>query len=169
MRRLYFVVPDVATGKKIVDEALLDHVEWRHIHAMAVRGIPLEELPEASFWQKSDIVPAMLRAVPMGGGAGLVAGLVCLAFDPQLLRVGGGLLLATALAGVAFGVLLGGMVGLNVGNTRLKPFAKAIGRGELLVMVDVPKARVEEITNRIKAVHPGAEFEGTEPTIPAFP
>ncbi|HXZ52047.1 MAG TPA: DUF1269 domain-containing protein, partial [Burkholderiales bacterium] len=78
MRRLYFLVPDVETGKKVVDELLLARVEWKHMHVLAKRGTPLEDLPEASFWQKSDIVPAMLRAVPMGGGTGILCGLVAL-------------------------------------------------------------------------------------------
>jgi hypothetical protein len=58
---------------------------------------------------------------------------------------------------------------MNVGNTRLKRFEKAIERGELLVMVDVPRGRVDEITALIKKKHADAEVKGTEPTIPAFP
>jgi hypothetical protein len=169
MRRLYFLVPDTQVGKKVVDELLLAHIEWKHIHVLAKRGTPLEELPEASFWQKSDIIPAMLRAVPVGGATGMLCGLVALALQPHLVVAGGGVLLATGLAGVGIGVYLGGMVGLNVGNTRLKTFEQAIERGELLVIADVPRDRVEEITERIKRAHPGAEPEGTEPRVPAFP
>ena len=169
MRRLYFLVPNVEMGKKVVDELLLAHVEWKHIHVLAKRGTPLEDLPEASFWQKSDIIPAMLRAVPMGGGTGILCGLVALALEPHLVVAGGAVLLASSLAGVGVGVWLGGMVGLNVGNTRLKAFQEAIERGELLVIVDVPRDRVEEISERIKKTHPEAHPEGTEPRVPAFP
>jgi len=169
MRRLYFLVPDVTLGKKVVDELLLSHIAWKHIHVVARRGTPLEDLPEASAWQKSDIIPAMLRAVPIGGTAGILCGLVGLALQPHLVIAGGGILLATSLAGVAFGVYLGGMVGLNVGSTRLKAYEAAIERGELLVIADVPLDQVEQITARIKKVHPKAEPEGTEPRVPAFP
>ena len=48
------------------------------------------------------------------------------------------MLLASALAGAGVGAWLGGMVGMNIGNTRLKAFEDAIERGELLVIVDVP-------------------------------
>ena len=169
MRRLYFLVPDVETGKKVVDELLLAHIEWKRIHVLAKRGTPLEDLPEASFWQKSDIIPAMLRAVPMGGATGILCGLVALALEPGLVVAGGAVLLATSLAGVGVGAWLGGMVGLNVGNTRLKGFQDAIERGELLVIVDVPRTRVEEITERIRKAHPEAEPEGTDPRVPPFP
>jgi len=169
MRRLYFLVPDAETGKKVVDELLLAHIEWKHIHVIAKRGTPLQDLPEASFWQKSDVIPAMLRAIPAGGATGLLCGLVALALSPELVVAGGAVLLATSLAGAGLGVYLGGMVGLNVGSTRLTAFQEAVERGELLVLVDVPRGRVDEITERIKKTYPAADLEGTEPRIPAFP
>jgi hypothetical protein len=169
MRRLYFLVPDTQIGKKVVDELLLAHIEWKHIHVIAKRGTRLEDLPEASAWQKSDIIPAMLRAVPIGGATGILCGLVGLALQPHLVVAGGAVLLATSLAGVGVGVYLGGMVGLNVGSTRLKAFEQAIERGELLVIADVPRGEVEQITERIRKAYPAAEPEGIEPRVPAFP
>jgi len=169
MRRLYFLVPDPQAGKKAVDELLLSRIEWKHIHVLAKRGTPLEDLPEASVWQKSDIIPAMQRAVPLGGATGILCGLVALALEPHLIVAGGAVLLGMSLAGVGVGVYLGGMVGLNVGNTRLKAFEQAIERGELLVIADVPRDQVEEITERLRKVHPKVEVKGTEPRIPAFP
>ena len=61
------------------------------------------------------------------------------------------------------------MIGVDVPNTRLKRFEGAIEKGELLMMVDVGKDRVEEIEQLIKSHHPEADIEGTAPTIPAFP
>jgi len=40
---------------------------------------------------------------------------------------------------------------------------------EVLMLVDVPKARVDEIEELVKKHHEEVEIEGTEPTIPAFP
>jgi hypothetical protein len=165
MRRLYFLVPDTVVGKKVVDELLLARIEWKHIHVVAKRGTPLEELPEASAFQKSDIIPAMQRAVPIGGATGLLCGLVGLALQPHLVVAGGGILLATTLGGATVGAYLGGMVGLNVGSTRLKAFEEAIERGELLIIADVPRFRVEEITERIHAAHPQAKPEGIDPRV----
>jgi hypothetical protein len=78
---------------------------------------------------------------------------------------GGAILLATSLAGVGVGAYLGGMVGLNVGNTRHKAFEQAIERGALLVIADVARGRVEEISERIRGAHPRAEVEGTDPRV----
>jgi hypothetical protein len=165
LRRLYFLVPDTTVGKKVVDELLLAHIEWKHIHVIGKRGTRLEDLPEATHLQKSDIIPAMQRAIPIGAATGLLCGLVGLALQPHLVVVGGGILLATSLGGATVGTLLGSMVGLNVENTRHKAFHDAIERGELLVIVDVPRDRVEDVIGRIKKAHPQAEPEGMDPRV----
>ena len=59
MKRIYFLVPRIDIAKKIVDELLLARIEERHIHILAKRDTPLEDLPEASFLQKSDFIPSM--------------------------------------------------------------------------------------------------------------
>ncbi len=167
MRRLYFLLPDLGVTHTVVDELLLARVEERHIHIIAKEGTPLGDLPEASLIQKSDFVPAMERGVAMGGATGVVAGLVALAFPGVV--IGGGALLAMGLAGAGMGAWVGGMIGMDVENTHIRQFEKAIQAGEILVLVDVPKDRVKSIQELIKKHHPNADFEGTEPTIPAFP
>jgi hypothetical protein len=169
MRRIYFLVPDIPMAKRIVDELLLARIEERHLHVLAKRGTPLEDLPEASLLQKTDFIPAVERGLVLGGATGMLAGLVAMALPAAPLVIAGGMLLATSLAGAGVGAWLGGMVGMNVGNTRLRQFADAIEHGALLVMADVPRDRVEEIEERVRAHLPGVEIHGTEPTIPPFP
>jgi hypothetical protein len=169
MRRIYFLVKDVPMAKRIVDELLLARVEERHLHVLAKRGTPLEDLPEANLLQKSDFVPAVQRGLGMGGAAGMLAGLVGLALPGAPVVIAGGVLLASSLAGAGIGAWIGGMVGMNVGNTRVRQFADAIENGALLVMADVPRSRVAEIEERVRTHLPGAEIGGTEPRIPPFP
>ena len=169
MKRIYFLAPDIETARQIVDQLLLARIEERHIHILAKRGTPLEELPEATMLQKSDFVPATQRGLALGGLVGSLAGLVAVALNPAAAVIGGGIVLASGLSGAGVGAWLSGMVGLNVGNTRLKKFESAIEKGELLMMLDVPMARVEAISQLVKTHFPKAELGGTEPLIPAFP
>ena len=75
----------------------------------------------------------------------------------------------TALAGAGMGAWLSGMIATDVPNSQLKEFEEAINNGQMLMMIDVPKDRVDEISNLVKKHHPEADMLGTEPTIPAFP
>ena len=61
------------------------------------------------------------------------------------------------------------MIGVSLPNSRLERFESAIEDGMLLMMVDVPKQRVDEFQAMVKEHHPEADIEGTEPTIPSFP
>jgi hypothetical protein len=162
MRRIYFLVPNIEITKKIVDDLLLARIEERHIHVLAKRGTPLEDLPEATFLQKTDFLPAMEQGIALGGATGLLAGLVAIAL-PTGLVLGGGALFAITLAGAGVGGLMSSMVGSSIGNRRIEQFQEAMEKGEFLLMIDVPRDRVEEIEAIIKKHHPEAECEGTDP------
>lgn len=169
MRRLYFLVPSVDSAKTIHNELLLARVEERHIHIIARDGTPMDDLPEAGLADRSDIIPALERGIAIGGATGVIAGTVAVTFPPAGLVLGGGAILGIGLAGAGFGALMSSMIGANVSNTRIDKFQDAISQGLLLLMIDVPKSRVDEINELVKQHHPEAEIEGTEPTIPAFP
>jgi len=169
MRRIYFLVPSVASAKAIVDDLLLARIEERHIHIVAREGTPLEDLPEAGVAQRSDLVPALQKGVAAGGLSGLLAGALAVTFPPAGLVLGGGALLGLTLFGVGFGAWMSGMVGIGLPSSRIEKFETAIARGELLMMIDVPRARVEEIEALVKRHHPESELEGIDANIPIFP
>ncbi len=168
MKRIYFLIPNIGIAKKIVDVLLLARVDQRHIHVLAKRNTPLEDLPEASFLQKSDFVPALERGMVFGGLTGIVLGAMLMTF-PGELALNGGTILATFLIGTGLGAWISSMVGSSIGNSQLKHFEPAIESGKFLMMVDVPRSRVESIEELVKKDYPEAVYEGTEPTMPAFP
>ncbi len=169
MRRIYFLMPDIATTHGLVNELLLSHIEEHHIHVIARQGTPMEELPEASLFQKSDFIPAIEKGLTLGAITGLVCGLVSLAFPPAGLVVGGGAVIAIGAAGAGVGGLMSSMVGSGLPNSRLEKFESAINEGEVLVMVDVKRSSVDEIEELVRKHHPEADIEGTEPMMPPFP
>jgi hypothetical protein len=171
MRRLYFLVPDITSATAIVDELLLARIEERRIHIMARDHHSLKQanLPETNLLQESDFIPAVEKGLAVGGGTGIVAGLAAMSFPPAGLIVGGGAILGLGLLGAGFGAWVSGMIGINVHNSQLSEFESAIEQGQLLLMIDVPVARIDEITELVKKHHPEAEVSGTEPSLPVFP
>lgn len=169
MKRLYFLLPNVETTRSVVQDLLLDHVEERHIHVVARDGIPLEDLPEASELQKSDLIPAAEKGLTAGGITGAIAGLVAVTVPPAGLVLGGGAVLAMTVAGAGFGAWASSMVGAGMTSSRLEKFHGALEAGEILMLVDVSKQRVNEIEELVRRHHPEADIEGVEPNIPNFP
>ncbi len=168
-RRLYFLLPDVARARQVVDELLLARISDHHIHVLAKEGTDLNGLPEANMLQRSDFVHGVELGLSIGGATGIVVGLVAMTFPPEGLELGGLTLLACTLAGALIGAWAAGMIGTDIPNTQLKEFEHAVDDGEILMMVDVSKDHVAQIKDMIKRHHPEADMHGIEPTMPAFP
>jgi hypothetical protein len=164
VRRIYFLAPDIETTHKIVEELRADGIEDRHMHILAKRDTPLEDMPEATEFQKTDFIPALERGAALGGTTGVLAGLVGLRFAG--FAIAGGPILGILFFGATIGAIMSGLAGLQVGNSRVKQYEEAIERGELLVMVDIPKERIDAISQLIIKHHPTAQFEGIEPLLP---
>lgn len=168
-RRLYFILPDAASARRIRDELLLAQIENGHIYVMAKDGVPLKGLHEASILQSTDFVHGAETGLAVGGGIGILAGLLAVLFPPVGIDLQFVTILLTALVGAAFGAWVASMVASSIPNSRLKTFESAVAAGRVLMMVDVPAGRVDEIKQLIAAQHPEAASSGIEPTIPAFP
>ena len=72
-------------------------------------------------------------------------------------------------AGVAVGGMMSTLVGVGLPSGRLEKFEEAIKAGNILILVDIPRQRLDEIQEIVTKHHPEAEFEGIEPMQPPFP
>jgi Protein of unknown function (DUF1269) len=153
-----------------MDDLLLARVAEQHIHFVAHEGIDMTGLHEANVLQTSDVIRAAQAGLVIGGAAGALAGVVAALFfpivgdEPQW-----GLVAVLAVVGAIFGAWASSMIGVSTPSNRLKRFQSALDEGKILLMVDVPRSRVEEVEARLQALHPEAQLEGVEPDIPAFP
>lgn len=171
MKRIVMLVPDVETARKINRELLAEHVPENHIHVIAREGTPLEDLHEAGLAERTDLVPALKRGAAVGGATGLLAGLAALVF-PGVAVAGGAVLLATTLAGSAMGAWLSSLIGVSVPSEELQRYEQAVGEGQLLMMIDIPKHRADELVALIHDHHPTADIKEVEyfpPPIPEVP
>ncbi|MGZ8238638.1 MAG: DUF1269 domain-containing protein [Methylobacter sp.] len=164
MRRIYFLAPDIETTHKIVEELRSKGIEDRHMHILAKRDTPLGDLPEAGVTIKTDFIPAVERGAVLGGTTGLLAGLVGLRFAG--FAIAGGAVLGILMASATIASLAAGLIGMSLGNSRLKKFEEEIEQGKLLVLLDIPKDQIENIKQWVTKHHPEAEFEGIEPILP---
>lgn len=168
-QRLYFLLPNTDSAKQIVNDLLLARIEDRNIRVVAKDGTGLEGLHEASILQTTDIAHSAEMGLVVGGIAGVLAGLVALMNPLPGIPANAGIVLIAALIGAAFGAWASSLVGTAIPNSRLAMFRKDVEDGRILMMVDAPRGRANEISDLIRARHPEAACRGAEPTIPAFP
>jgi hypothetical protein len=168
-RRLYFVLPDLGSAIRTANDLLLARVEDRYMHFLAQRGMSLGELHEANYFQKSDLRHSLQLGFILGGCAGFLVGIYIYMTPPEGANLQLVTILIATVVGALFGAWAASMIGISTPNTALKRFEAEIGEGRVLLMVDVPKDRVEEIRELVHRSHPEASDHGLEPTIPAFP
>ena len=167
--RMYVTLPDVQSARRLANDLLLARIEDRHMHFLARRGTDLGELHEASYLQKSDTSHAAIVGMLIGGALGAILGAIIVNFPPGAMTVEIGAVLITTIVGSGLGMWISSMVGLSVPNSRLKAFESDIEAGKVLLMLDVPAGRYQEVHDVIARTHPEAVDGGNEPTVPAFP
>ena len=169
-RRVYWLLPDLASARRTMDDLLLARIAEQHMHFVALEGADMTGLHPANILQTSDVVRAAQSGLVIGGVVGaLVGGIAAWYFpvvgnDPQW-----GLVAVLGIVGALIGAWSSSMIGVSTPSNRLARFEPAIEAGQILLMVDVPRSRVDEIEQRLQALHPEAHLEGVEPNIPAFP
>jgi hypothetical protein len=167
--RMYVTLPDVQSARQLANDLLLARIEDRHMHFLARRGTDLGELHEASYLHKTDTVHAAFVGMVLGALLGAILGAVLVNFPPGRISIELGAVLIATIVGAGLGMWISSMVGLQVPNSRLKNFEPDIAAGKVLLMLDVPASRYEEIRGIIARTHPEAIDGGNEPTVPAFP
>ncbi len=169
-RRIYWLLPDLASASRTMNDLLLARIDEGHIHFVAGESADMTGLHAANLLQTSDVIRAAQLGLVIGAASGAVIGaLVALFFplfgdSPQW-----GIAAVLAIVGAPLGAWMASLIGVSVPSHRLERFHGAIEAGQLLLMVDVPRSRVAEIETLLAAGHPEGHFEGEDPNIPAFP
>jgi len=161
MRRLFFLLPDVESCKLLVDELKQYGIPERHLHAIASLEVSLEGLPQATDWEKTEVKHGLEWGIGLGGMAGLLGGLMAVAFPVGGLVVGGGALALGAAAGAGFGGIVSALMKSEEHNHDLDEYKEEIEAGEILLMVDVPREYMEEVREMILARHPEVHIHVT--------
>lgn len=169
-RRIYWLLPDVDSARRTMNDLLLARIAEPHIHFVARDDLDTSGLHAANVLQTSDVVRAAQMGLVIGGAAGALAGVLAAVFFPL---VGDGpewgMVGVLGILGGLVGLWAASMIGASTPSQRLKRFAPAIAQGQVLLMVDVPRSRVDAIEAMLERAHPEGHFEGVEPNIPAFP
>ena len=162
MRRIFFLIPDIKLTKTIIDELEQQGIAQSHQHVVAGIEQRLDDLPEANIWQRTELAHGLEWGTGIGATAGLLGGLLTVAFPPGGLILGGGALLIGAAAGAGLGAAILGLMKGHEHNHQLDDYKHEIEQGEILLMVDLPKHDVERISDSILKHHPQAHIKVSE-------
>lgn len=168
-RRIYWLLPNLASALQVKDDLLNDHVDLRHQHYVARKTTdPSGLLPESKARASN-----MLLAGEIGMLAGalvgclLAGGVLLMAHNPA--QAPSAVLLGLiAVQSAVFGAWGAGLIGLDLPNHHVTECGAALDAGQVLLMVDVPERQTSDLTRRLGAMHPEASLRGAERHLLAF-
>lgn len=164
-RRLYFLSPDLKHAQSVVVELEQADVDRGQIHAMAREDIDLGSLPAATMDQKRDKVWLLDRMFWFGDLTIFALALLALALT---LYWGFYIWAVVALLVMVASFVFGEIFATRVPHVHLSEVKGALAHGEILLMVDIPKQRVHEISELISRHHPETDPSGVGWTIQAL-
>lgn len=168
-RRLYFVLSDVETARRVEKELLLSRIEEKCMHFLGKRGTDMKDLPEATALQKTDLFRGLYIGFFVGILTGLLAGLY-IYFNPDSvgMQIPPYVIFVCAATGAVIGAWISGpLIGSSTPNARLATYQQSMQAGHILLIIDVPTKRADEVRKIIKAICPDAEDASTSHAVPA--
>lgn len=162
MKRLYFLVPTIEATISIVDELRSAGIPDQDIYVVGKdhHRLQMAHLHEAGILQTTGLLYALKRGLVIGAIIGAIAGFLAGRFVPEAMASDTSMIIALGLFGAAVGAWSSTLVGSSTPNPRVWKFESQIRDGKLLMLVDVPKEREDEIIKLIKLHHPEASIEG---------
>lgn len=159
MRRIYFLSPNRPSCRALVADLEQMDVPEDHIHVVGFGDGRLVGLPGAGVMTRSRVVCATWWGMFIGALAGSLGGLLFDLFPPAGMSVSRDVVVLGFLGGGAFGAAVSALVGKEVPHHDIEAFDRELYQGKLLVLVDIPAKRVDEISAIIAQHHPEADLE----------
>jgi hypothetical protein len=163
-QRLYFLLPDREHAFKVITELREQDVVSRQMHTLAGKGLSAEGLPDSSHHLRNNLAGRIefwgwrLNLTLFFLAAGTLVTMILLQAGLWLLLPLGAMIV-TFVLGVRF---------TRIPNVHLDAFRDALRHGEILLMVDTPQGRVDEVEHSVQRRHPEAVAAGSSWNMPVL-
>ena len=127
-------LPGLPAARNAVAALKTTQIHPDRISLIARADIEMERISDDYRDASTDFVPAALKGALGGGGAGLVAGVVAMAFPPLGITVAGAA--AIAAVGALTGTWAGALVGSTLPDPIRRQFEEDIEAGRVLLVIE---------------------------------
>lgn len=165
LRRLNYLFPNNYQVHAVVDELVINGIDFSRMHTLAKESVDLSGLPPATAHQRSNI-GAKLES--WFWNTNLIVFFMALVLMLISAAASKWYLVLLGLIVCAATVSLGNYFARKIPKAHLDQFRGELSHGEILLMVDVPHWRLYEIEQIITRHHPEANPGGVGWTIEAL-
>ena len=160
MKCMYYLAPTLVSTHQVSQDLKDVGIEEWHVHIISKdeAGLKNERLHSSNWFETT----GLFRNGAMGAGLGLVAGILVAGimlmvkpFGPDVPSISYFFLVAVA---TLFGAWVGGLVGMDNENKKLKKFRPDIEAGSYLILIYARKGMGEKIETMMQERHPEAQY-----------
>lgn len=164
MKRLYYLTRNIESTESISKDLHAAGItDWNfHVLSKNEAGLYRRQIHSANTFHKSDLIHGAERGAIYGLAAGLFLALVLWAGSAVSSSIA---LLATVIFSTLFGAWLGGFIGIQRENYKIKRFHDQIERGHYLIMVDIDVGQELMVRGIMSKRHPEAHIAGVDSSI----
>ncbi|WP_296061704.1 hypothetical protein [uncultured Amphritea sp.] len=163
MRRLTFLMPDLAHAERVVEELRQLGIDDSVMHLIAEDHAMLQKahLHEATEMETSEVENDFNWGIVAGGVLGLVAGIVAYGSKISSFEFGAMSLLVITIICAFWGGVIGKAIGESTPNSHIEKYRHAIEAGQILMIVDVAVGLLPEVHKRVRTHCPKALIESS--------
>ncbi len=146
MKRLFFVGSKLNELDSLVDELNSRGIKRPQIHVLTNNDAELADHPKLQDVEavlRTDVVHGTARGSVLG--AVLATAVLGLAYAAGWTSVTWVPFIFLSIVCLGFCTWQGGLLGIQIRNHRFRPFNKALKQGKHILMLDVPKTRLDEM------------------------
>lgn len=155
--KVKFLLPDIQAANKAAESLLLSRIDNKNISFLARPGTNLGDLQAARAIESANIINDGARGLLIGAGIGLFIGVYIHYFQPWITASMNlhWVILAgiTTVMGAMGSSIVTAIFGAKLFNTNLDKFKDRIADGAILMIVNVPLHRTNEIHKVVNKLH----------------
>lgn len=168
-RRIYWLLPNLASALQVKDDLLQEHVDLRHQHYVARQATdPGRVLPSSAARASHMLLAGQVGLLVGALVGGLLAGGVLLMAHNPAQAPAAALLALIGFQAALFGAWGAGLIGMGQPNQQVAASRQALDDGQVLLIVDVPERDAIGLTRSLAARHPEAHWQADERHLLAF-
>lgn len=160
MSRILFKVKDLETLQNCYQFLQDTGIREKHLHVVSKKQGKLlrRGINSANFWYKTNVLNGSFKGFFIGLVAGLIVSYILLKSQSLDGVYGTFGFVATTLVWTGFGTWIGGLLGLESINHKLKPYYSKIENGNHLLMIDLERYEKTALTVTLAEKFPSIEL-----------
>ncbi len=158
MKRLYYLTDTIDSTESVSNDLHAAGIDDWHFHVLSrdEAGLYTHHVHSANWFQQYDLLRCALRGALFGFIAGMLIAVMIGATPVLGAPVSTLGAVFTVLIITMFGTWVGGLVGLQTENHKVRRFHDALEAGKYLIMVDIAPEQEHTVTKLMKIHHPEA-------------